>query len=155
MYEVGSVLYGYFYLNENLSKNKYVIVFDLSDDTCLLTTFTTSQPRSGSLDITHGRNPVSGIPMSYVFLKDVEIGIDPNTNLPFCFPQNTTIVPDYGFSFKLLSEFQATSKNLKKVCQLYNHEINNLIYTLYHCTKTPKNVKKIFEKKLEEMNKVS
>lgn len=151
MFEVGAILYGFFKLNDYLSKYKYSIVFDLTDQACLVTTFTTSKPRSGVLNPTHGANPIQKPHKSYVFLKDIEIETCPDSGLPFSFPRDTVIVPDIGFAIKTLESFYKSVTDLSKVCQLHKSELTNLMYALYNCETTPEWVKEIFETKLEEL----
>ena len=67
MFEAGNILYGYFDLGSNGKKNKYAIVLHNDPLECIITTFTTSQPRSSVASPVHGRNPSQGEVMSYVF----------------------------------------------------------------------------------------
>lgn len=152
MYEVGAILYGVFTLSQNDTKHKYAVVIERDEEGCLVTTFTTSQERSGSPIPVHGANPSIKEPQSYVFLSSVEIGIDPRTNIPFFFPRNTCIVPDYGFTKKTITEFESKVHDLVKVCQLYEHEVIDLFYTLYKCKRVPRWVKQLLERKLEELS---
>lgn len=154
MFEVGAILYGFFKLSDIESKYKYAIVFDLTEEACLVTTFTTSRARSGVLNPTHGANPEKKPYRSYVFLKDIEIGTCPDTGLPFSFSKNTTVVPDIGFSIKSLAVFYASVTDLRKVCQLHKNEFTDLMYALYNCDTTLDWVKEILEKKLEELMSV-
>lgn len=151
MLEIGAIYYGLFTLNEFETKNKYLIVFHLYEDTCLLTTFTTSQERSGSLNPVHGHNPQVRPYKSHVFKQGVEIGIEPDTLARFAFPKDTSVVPDYGFAKKTTKEILSSVRNLKKVCQLDTSEYIELMYTLIHSKGTPKGIKEVFETKLEEL----
>ncbi len=152
MYKAGSVYYGKFKLSEIETKNKYLIVFHLFEDTCLLTTFTTSQPRSGVDNPVHGHNPATKPYRSYVFKKGIAIGDIPITNIPFSFQEDTAIVPDYGFAKKSISDLHFSVQNLTMVCQLYPNEFIDLIYTLYHSKGTPNWVKDVLEVKLDELS---
>ena len=151
MLEIGAIYYGLFILSDFETKNKYLIVFHLYDDTCLLTTFTTSQDRSGSIDVVHGHNPSVRPYRSHVFKQGVEIGINPESQSRFSFPLDTAVVPDYGFAKKTTKEILASAQNLKKVCQLDTSEYIELMYTLIHSKGTPKGIKEVFETKLEEL----
>ncbi len=77
MFEAGNILYGYFDLGSNGKKNKYAIVLHNDPLECIITTFTTSQPRSSVASPVHGRNPSQGEVMSYVFKSGVSIGVSP------------------------------------------------------------------------------
>lgn len=146
MFRLGEILHGYFDLGANGKKNKFSIVLYADDNACIITTFTTSQPRSSVLNPDHGKNPKEGDPMSYVFKAGVEIGVDPNTGLPFSFNKDTSVVPDYGIYNSSIEAFNSSVNNLTIVCQLDDNEYESLIYTLYRCKSTKKKYKEIFEK---------
>lgn len=150
MYQVGSILHGLFDFHPQPKKNKYSIILHRDSDNFILTTFTTSQDRSGTENPLHGANPSKSEPKSYVFKAEVEIGQQPNGK-PFSFKKDTTIVPDYGFSVKSISEFNTKAENLTKVCQLHEAEYIELVYVLYKSKKTSKANKERFEKILQDL----
>jgi len=150
MYQVGAILHGLFDFYSLGKKTKYAIILYKDNDNFILTTFTTSRDRSGSEYPVHGANPTKADPKSYVFKKNVEIGLKPDGN-PFSFNKDTTIVPDYGLSIKSIAEFNTKVENLVKVCQLYQTEYIELIYVLYKSKKTSIKNKVYFCKILEEL----
>lgn len=150
MYRVGVILHGLFDFHPQGKKTKYAIILYRDNDDFILTTFTTSKDRSGAENPVHGANPSKAEPLSYVFKAEVEIGSQPN-GTPFSFKKDTTIVPDYGLSYKTIAEFNDRVENLTKVCQLHEIEYIELIYVLYKSKKTSKANKERFEKILDEM----
>lgn len=152
MFEPGNVLYGCFHFPSGEVKNKYSIVLYNDGVSCIITTFTTSKNRSGSQNPVHGKNPPAGEPMAYVFLKGKVVGTIEveNVSQDFAFPMNTTIVPDYGYSYIPISEFLKNVENLEVKCHLFPQEYIDLIYTLYKCRRIKKEIKEIFEHILEE-----
>lgn len=150
MYQVGAILHGLFDFYPQAKKTKFAIILHRDNDDFILTTFTTSQDRSGTENPVHGANPSKAEPKSYVFKAEVEIGSQPDGK-PFSFKKDTTIVPDYGFSIKSIVEFNAKAENLIKVCQLHEAEYIELIYVLYKSKKTSQANKKRFEKILETL----
>lgn len=152
MFKAGNILHGNFDLGVNGKKNKFAIVLCNDNNECLLMTFTTSQPRSSSLSPVHGRNPQKGEPAAHVFKSGVIIGTEPITKAPFAFRKDTTIVPDYGISDTSISRFTASVSNLTIVCELYEYELTDLLYTLYICKKTKKKYKTMLEKALHKNN---
>ncbi len=145
MFEAGNILYGYFDLGSNGKKNKYAIVLHNDPLECIITTFTTSQPRSSVASPVHGRNPSQGEVMSYVFKSGVSIGVNPLSGEFFFFRKDTTIVPDYGVNETTISSFCSVVDNLRVVCKLHEKEYIDLIYTLYKCKRTKRKYKLIFE----------
>ena len=150
MYSVGAILHGLFDFHPQGKKTKYAIILYRDNDNFILTTFTTSQERSGAEIPVHGANPTKTNPLSYVFKAEVEIGLKPDGKA-FAFKKDTTIVPDYGFSYKTIAEFNDRAENLTKVCQMHEAEYIELIYVLYKSKKTSKENKQRFEKILNEM----
>lgn len=150
MYQVGAILHGLFDFYPQEKKTKFAIILHRDNNDFILTTFTTSQDRSGSENPVHGANPSKAAPQSYVFKAEVEIGLQPDGK-PFSFKKDTTIVPDYGFSVKSIAEFNAKAEDLTKVCQLHEAEYIELIYVLYKSKKTSKLNKERFEKILETL----
>jgi len=98
----------------------------------------------------HGANPSKDNPKSYVFKAKVEIGLMPSGK-PFWFKKDTTIVPDYGLSFKSIEEFNAKAEHLEKVCQLHPAEYIELIYVLYKSKKISMQYKTFLGKVLDEL----
>lgn len=146
MFTPGSILYGLFsFVTE--SKNKYAIVLHNDGNSCIVTTFTTSQARSSICIPVHGANPKEK-PKSYVFKANIPIGLKDNGGI-FCFELDTTVVPDYGYAYTSISDFKNKVTSLTKVCNLYESEYINLIYTLYKCSELPKRYKALFEQILE------
>lgn len=145
MFEAGNILYGYFDLGSNGKKNKYAIVLHNDSAECIITTFTTSQPRSSVASPVHGRNPSQGEVMSYVFKSGIPIGINPLSGEAFSFRRDTTIVPDYGVNETTISGFCSAVDNPRVVCKLHKKEYIDLIYTLYKCKRTKRKYKLIFE----------
>lgn len=80
------------------------------------------------------------------------IGTEPINKSDFSFPKDTTVVSDYGILSTEICAFTASVANLLAVCELYEKECLDLIYTLYKCKKTQKKYKEIFEKILEQHN---
>lgn len=146
MFAPGSILYGLFKLNTT-TKYKYAIVLYNDGHNAIVTTFTTSQLRS-ILNPEHGANP-KDIPMCYVFKKNIPIGIKPDGDV-FSFPLDSTVVADYGYAYSTIESFLAKVSELRKVCELYDREYENLIYTLYKCPAMGKIYKTIFEKILQQ-----
>lgn len=147
MFKSGSILYGLFtFVTEK--KNKYAIVLHNDGNNCIVTTFTTSQARSSISSPEHGANPKEE-PRSYVFKANIPIGIKEDGEI-FSFPLDTTIVPDYGCAYASIDDFKKKVESLTKVCDLYEKEYIDLIYTLYKCSELPKKYKAIFEQILSE-----
>lgn len=151
MFEQGNIIHGLFDFKENGKKNKFAVVLYKDQETCIITSFTTSQERASCPNPTHGKNPAAGDPRSYVFKAGVVIGTHPQTNRNFSFSRDTTIVPDYGIGDKTIEDFTKSVSNLKLICKLHPKEYIDLIYTLYHCKRISKKFKLIFEKILEEL----
>lgn len=153
MFTPGSILFGTFQLKA-ITKPKYAIVLYNDGLNCILTTFTTSEERSGVRYPVHGKNPQEGEPLSYVFKKGIIVGELYNSNgvsIPFSFPKDTVIVPDYGDQYTTQQAFLAEVKGLIKCCELYPKEYENLIYTLYKSKKTKRKYKRIFEEILKNI----
>jgi len=150
MYQVGAILHGLFDFYSQGKKTKYAIILYKDKNNFILTTFTTSQARSGMENPVHGANPSKDNPKSYVFKAKVEIGLMPSGK-PFWFKKDTTIVPDYGLSFKSIEEFNAKAEHLEKVCQLHPAEYIELIYVLYKSKKISMQYKTFLGKVLDEL----
>lgn len=147
MFTSGSILYGLFtFVTE--SKNKYAIVLHNDGNSCIVTTFTTSQTRSSICDPVHGANPKEK-PRSYVFKARTPIGLKDDGTV-FCFGLDTTVVPDYGYAYSSIDDFKRKVTSLTKVCDLYEQEYIDLIYTLYKCSELPKKYKTVFEQILKD-----
>lgn len=99
------------------------------------------------------KNPQDSEPLSYVFKKGVIVGELSNkgTVVPFSFPKDTVVVPDYGDQFTTQQAFLAEVTELIKCGELYPHEYENLIYTLYKSKKTKRKYKRIFEEILKNI----
>lgn len=154
MFTPGSILHGIFTLKA-ITKEKFAIVLYNDGVNCILTTFTTSEDRSGVPNPIHGKNPEKGEPQSYVFKKGIVIGefCSNGSTTPFFFKKDTVIVPDYGNQYTTQEAFLAEVKELTKCCDLYPQEYINLIYTLYKSRKTKRGYKIIFENILNELCK--
>lgn len=153
MFTPGNILHGLFQL-KNGPKNKYAIVLHKDESHCILTTFTTSQPRSGVEVPIHGKNTnPEGKVMSYVFKKGTPIGMQPCGTLEFSFPKDTAVVPDYGFEEWVETDINEKVENLELVCRLYLKEYQDLIYTLYQGYGTIQKHRDLFEKLLSEIIK--
>nr|DAM82924.1 MAG TPA: hypothetical protein [Caudoviricetes sp.] len=154
MFTPGSILHGTFTLKA-ITKEKFSIVLYNDGFNCILTTFTTSEDRSGVSNPVHGKNPEQGAPLSYVFKKGIVIGelCVKGCKKPFFFKKDTVIVPDYGDQYTTKEAFLAEVKGLTKCCDLYPQEYLNLIYTLYKSRKTKRKYKIIFENILNELCK--
>jgi len=152
MFVPGNILHGTFDLGSE-KKTKYAIVLYNDGTDCILTTFTTSQERSTVLSPCHGRNPSDGEAETYVFKSNIHIGLKPQDSTPFSFIKDTTVVPDYGFTYSSTESFMKNVDHLKVVCHLYDKEYADLIYTLYKCKRLPKKYKQIFECILSDMYK--
>lgn len=153
MFEPGNVLHGIFRLSDVVTKPKYAIVLYKDANSYILATFTTSQPRAGASNYVHGKNPPgSQNPRSHVFLATRMIGTYTFQGVlkEYHFPDDTTVVPDYGFRFTSISEFQKIVTNLVLKCTLFEQEYLDLIYTLYQCKKSPREYKEIYERILTE-----
>lgn len=152
MFTPGNILYGLFQFKDK-SKDKYVIVLHKDENHCILTTFTTSQPRTGVQCPKHGKNKdaKSGKVMSHLFKQGVSIGMQPCGKLEFSFPMDTTIVPDYGFEEWKEATLVENATNLKLVCRMYQEEYLDLIYTLYQAHKTRKQHRELFERILSSI----
>lgn len=153
MFEPGNVLHGIFRLSDVVTKPKYAIVLYKDANFYILATFTTSQPRAGASNYVHGKNPPgSQNPRSHVFLSTRMIGTYTFQGVlkEYHFPDDTTVVPDYGFRFTSISEFQKNVTNLVLKCTLFEQEYLDLIYTLYQCKKSPREYKEIYERILTE-----
>ena len=150
MFESGSILYGLFQL-KNVTKNKYAIVLHNDNGNFIITTFTTSQPRSSAASPVHGPNPKEK-PKSYVFKANIPIGTKPD-GTDFSFSFDTTVVPDYGVASSSIHNFQKKVSNITKVCDLYKEEYRDLLYTLYKCDDLDNEIKPVFEKVLFEICK--
>lgn len=153
MFEPGNVLHGIFRLSDVVTKPKYAIVLYKDANSYILATFTTSQPRAGASNYVHGKNPPrSQNPRSHVFLATRMIGTYTFQGVlkEYHFPDDTTVVPDYGFRFTSISEFQKNVTNLVLKCTLFEQEYLDLIYTLYQCKKSPREYKENYERILTE-----
>ncbi|HIX86882.1 MAG TPA: hypothetical protein H9848_09795 [Candidatus Parabacteroides intestinigallinarum] len=152
MFTPGSILHGIFHLKA-ITKPKYAIVLYNDGINCILTIFTTSEERSGVISPIHGKNPQDSEPLSYVFKKGVIVGELSNkgTVVPFSFPKDTVVVPDYGDQFTTQQAFLAEVTELIKCGELYPYEYENLIYTLYKSKKTKRKYKRIFEEILKNI----
>ena len=158
MFEPGNILYGVFRLSNIETKPKYAIVLHKDDNSYILATFTTSQPRAGATVYIHGKNPPgSQNPKSHVFLATRMIGTYTvqGVSKEYHFPDDTTVVPDYGFRFTSITEFQKNVTNLVLKCTLYEKEYLDRIYTLYQCKKSPREYKEIYKQILTERLKSS
>lgn len=71
--------------------------------------------------------------------------------VPFSFPEDTVVVPDYGDQFTTQQAFLAEVTELIKCGELYPYEYENLIYTLYKSKKTKRKYKRIFEEILKNI----
>lgn len=131
MLNSGDIIYG-FAKHLHTPKNKYAISKYCDNDINILIQFTTSQPRAGVAmeDVLHGAIYKDGDCLSYVFEKDVVIGIDPQNGTPFAFPVPTIMAFDYGFlngqEKFLLDQFD----NPITVCKLDEKEYIELIYAM-------------------------
>ena len=151
MFTAGNILHGKFQLKAE-KKNKYAVVLYNDRGKCVLATYTTSKPRSGTLSVVHGKNPPnSPTPHSYVFKKGNVIGVcnHGTVSADFSFSVDTTVVPDYGYTMTTPPEFESNVDDLRVVCKLLDNEYYELIYTLYKSKKTSNKYKKIFESILE------
>jgi hypothetical protein len=151
MFTPGNILHGLFQLKD-IQKYKYVIILYKDDNNCILTTFTTSQQRSGVVISKHGKNINSeNKVMSYVFKQGVPIGAQPCGTLEFSFSKDTIVVPDYGFEEWKEVEINKKVRNLNIVCRMYPKEYKELIYTLYQGYGTSEKYRKIFEELLSKI----
>lgn len=151
MLNPGEIIYG-FAKNLYNPKYKYAISIYRDENVNILLQFTTSQARTGVPTelIHHGANYIKGECMSYVFEKNIEIGVDPRNNSRFSFPKRTTMVFDYGFLHGkekfLLEQFD----NPVTVCKLDEQEYINLIYAMYRSNRTNPAYKPYLDKILQE-----
>ena len=150
MFKPGNVLYGTFKLSNICTKPKYAIILHNDGQDRVLATYTTSKKRSGVSDYVHGKNPSgSNDPKSYVFLASKEVGTYKDGNgvtQSFRFPEDSTVVPDYGYTKTSTHSLSLNVPDLTFICSLFEKEYLDLIYMLYQSKKTPREYKKIFEK---------
>lgn len=147
MFTPGNIIHAFF-LSTNPPKPKYLISLFRSNDMCVLACFTTSKERAGVPleNIKHGKNKTAeGEVVSYVFLKDKVVGINPDTDVPFGFPLQTTVRFDYCIQNKNEKAFFKLMKDPVVVGKLYKEEYKNLIYSMYQSNDIQEGYKKCFE----------
>lgn len=147
MLNEGSILHGLFHFPHE-SKNKYAIILHKDEDSFITTTFTTSQRRHPE-NPRHGANPKNE-PICHVFLAGKSIGLKPDGQ-PFAFSKNTTIVPDYGVNKQPIDTFKSKVTDLTKVCDLYENEYEDLLYTLYKCDDLQDKYRVLLEQRLFDL----
>lgn len=83
--------------------------------------------------------------------KDVGTYKDGNgVTQSFRFPEDSTVVPDYGYTKTSTHSLSLNVPDLTFICSLFEKEYLDLIYMLYQSKKTPREYKKIFEKILQD-----
>ncbi len=146
----GNIIYGYC-KSTNPPKLKYLISLYRDEACTVLTTFTTSQLRSGHRFPEHGASKCGEDYISYCFKANKIIGKKPKTNEDFTFSKDTTVTFDYGVQkgeqHLILNEFE----NPSVVGVLHKEEYYNLVYAMYKSKKIKKNYKTYLEKVLETM----
>ncbi len=147
MFTPGNIIYAEFTIT-NPPKKKYLVSLYRSETLNIIACFTTSQQRSSvSVEYQkHGKiTNAYGEVVSYIFMPNVEIGVDLQTGARFSFPKKTTIPFDYCFQEKDQFAFSQIMKNPKVVCKLCDEEYLNLLYAMYQSVDTPEAYKPIFE----------
>ena len=114
--------------------------------------FTTSQSRAGvpEDEIHHGAIYKEKRCVSFVFEKDVKIGVNPATGADFAFPKRSVITFDYGVREGLQESFLKEFENPEVVCMLDEKEYIELVYAMYCSPHTKNTHKKVLNKILEE-----
>lgn len=132
--------------------NKYMVTIYRDEELSIVACFTTSKTRSGVSEdkIHHGAIYKDKECQSYVFEKDVVIGIDPTTGQEFAFPKRTVITFDYGVREGQLDYFLKQFDNPRVVSLLYEKEYMELIYAMYCSPYTKVKHKEVLDKILKE-----
>lgn len=151
MFQPREIVYG---LAKSLHEphNKYMVTIYRDEKLSIIACFTTSKARSGVSEekIHHGAIYRDGECVSYVFEKDVKIGVIPNSGEEFAFPKRTVVTFDYGIREGQLDYFIKQFDNPKVVCLLDEKEYIELVYAMYCSPKTKISHKVLLDKILTE-----
>lgn len=151
MFQPREIIYGYakgFYSPHN----KYIVTIYRDEELNIVACFTTSKSRAGVAEdkIHHGAIYKDKQCVSYVFEKDVKIGVNPATGNEFAFPKRSVITFDYGVREGQLESFLKEFDNPEVVCLLDEKEYIELVYAMYCSPHTKTTHKKVLNKILEE-----
>ena len=135
MFQPGEIVYG-FVSGLGFRKPKY-----------------TSQCYYGVPDeqVKHGAIVRNGEYFSYVFEKDVVIGVSPEDGSEFSFPLRTTVTFDYGINKGYIGNFAEAMQDIKTVCTLNKKEFGDLLYAMYKSPEMNNAYKPYLEKSLEAL----
>lgn len=147
MFEPREIIYGYAKGLHN-PHNKYIVTIYRDENLNIVASFTTSQQRTGVSEekIHHGAIYNEKKCISYVFEKDVVIGVNPETGLDFSFPKRTVITFDYGVIESTKERFLQNFDNPKVVCVLNETEYIELVYAMYSSPHTKQTHKDVLDK---------
>ena len=151
MFQPREIIYGY--AKSLYSPHyKYIVTIYRDDELNIVACFTTSQSRVGVPEdrIHHGAIYKEKQCVSFVFEKDVKIGVNPDTGADFAFPKRSVITFDYGVREGLRESFLKEFDNPKVVCLLDEKEYIELVYAMYCSPHTKNTHKKVLNKILEE-----
>lgn len=151
MFQPREIVYGY---AKGLYSphNKYMVTIYRDEELNIVACFTTSKSRAGVPDdkIHHGAIYKDKQCVSFVFEKDVKIGINPTTGEEFAFPKRSVITFDYGVREGQLESFLKEFDGPKVVCLLHEKEYIELVYAMYRSPHTKNTHKKVLNTILEE-----
>ena len=151
MFQPREIVYGY---AKGLYSphNKYIVTIYQDAELKIVACFTTSKPRAGIPEdkIHHGAKYKDKQCVSYVFEKDVKIGINPNTGNDFSFPKRSVITFDYGVREGLLESFLMEFDNPEVVCLLDEKEYIELVYAMYRSPHTKITHKEVLNRILQD-----
>ena len=151
MFQPREIIYGY---GKSLYSphHKYIVTIYRDDELNIVACFTTSQSRAGvpEDEIHHGAIYKEKRCVSFVFEKDVKIGVNPATGADFAFPKRSVITFDYGVREGLQESFLKEFENPEVVCMLDEKEYIELVYAMYCSPHTKNTHKKVLNKILEE-----
>ena len=134
MFQPREIIYGY---AKSLYSphHKYIVIIYRDDELNIVACFTTSQSRAGvpEDEIHHGAIYKEKRCVSFVFEKDVKIGVNPATGADFAFPKRSVITFDYGVREGLQESFLKEFENSihfenERICYVLVH--NN--YIIFH-----------------------
>ena len=154
MFQPREIVYGYVIgLGFAKPKYKYLIILYRDADLEIFACFTTSQHYYGvqEEEVKHGAIKRDGEYYSFVFEKDVVIGIDPRTGNSFSFPCRTTITFNYGIRQGEFEDFESGITNKEVVCVLNKDIFADLLYAMYKSPEMNDRFKPYLEKSLEQL----
>lgn len=154
MFQPGEIVHGLVSgLGFRNPKNKYLITLYRDENLEVVACFTTSQHYYGVPEelVKHGAICRNGEYYSYVFDKDVVIGVNPEDGTDFAFPKRTTVTFNYGIRQGYMGDFADGMQNIRTVCVLNKEEFGNLLYAMYKSPEMDMAYKPYLEKSLQSL----